>query len=174
MVCHIFFGFPAPKFFQNLVFVKQGFTRYFSFRGVRHVPRLNSTVLEQLQTWINQHCRKKFDTNFKGAKISIGTSLTDSWVPQTEISMACVSIISTFQIEFYIKGYHEYKDIWVPKVSEKLRCRAEPENIVDKYAVCVLLRDKVVGHLKKEKSGRFAYTITIKTIRVLRSSEENL
>ena len=70
--------------------------------------------------------------------------------------MACVSTISTFQIESYIKGYHEYKDMWVPKDSEKLICRTEPENIVEKYAVWVLLHDKVVGHLKKGKSRRFA------------------
>jgi hypothetical protein len=31
--------------------------------------------------------------------------------------------------------------------------------IVDKYAVCVLLHDRVVGHLKRGKSGRFAKTI---------------
>ena len=58
-----------------------------------------------------------------------------------------------FQIKFYIKRYHEYKDMWVPKVSKRLRCRT------DKYVVCVLLLDKVVGYLKKGKSGSFAKTI---------------
>ena len=29
--------------------------------------------------------------------------------------------------------------------------RTEPENVVDKYAVCVLSGEDVVGHLKKGK-----------------------
>ena len=35
--------------------------------------------------------------------------------------------------------------------------RTELENFVDKYAVCTV--DKVVGHLKKGKTGRFAKTV---------------
>ena len=43
---------------------------------------------------------------------------------------------------------------WVPVVNEKLRTRTEPENVMDKCAVCVLSSEDVVEHLKKGKSGR--------------------
>ena len=44
-------------------------------------------------------------------------------------------------------------------MDEVLQAKIEPTNIVDKYAVCVLLNDRVVGHLKRGKSGRFAKTV---------------
>ena len=37
--------------------------------------------------------------------------------------------------------------------------RIEPNNCVDKYAVCVEKDKKVVGHLKKGESGKFAKII---------------
>ena len=49
--------------------------------------------------------------------------------------------LSSFEVECYIKGYHAYKDIWVPEINEKLQARMEPENLVDKNAVCVLKGD---------------------------------
>ena len=52
------------------------------------------------------------------------------------------SVCSTsFEVESYIKGYHAYKDIWVPEINEKLQARMEPENLMDKYAVCILKGD---------------------------------
>ena len=36
-----------------------------------------------------------------------------------------------------IKGHHIYKDILTPKLGEHLEVYCEPENTVDKYAVCV-------------------------------------
>lgn len=64
-----------------------------------------------------------------------------------------------FEIDSHVKGYHAYQNEWVPVVNENLRARTEPENVVDKYAVCVLSGEDVVGHLKKGKSGRFAKTV---------------
>ena len=46
-----------------------------------------------------------------------------------------------------------------PFVGEILRTRVEPENLIDKYAVALLTDYKIVGHLRKEKSGRFTKTI---------------
>ena len=37
-----------------------------------------------------------------------------------------------------------------------LQCRMEPDNAVDKYAVPVMNKDRVVGHWMKGKSGKFA------------------
>jgi len=44
-------------------------------------------------------------------------------------------------------------------VRRKHEPQTEPENAVDKYAVCVLSGEDVVGHLKEGKSGRFAKTV---------------
>ena len=44
-------------------------------------------------------------------------------------------------------------------LGEELEVRIEPDNHVDKFAVCVKKVGKIVGHLKKEASGRFAKTI---------------
>ena len=35
----------------------------------------------------------------------------------------------------------------------------EPDNLMDKFAVCVKINEKIIGHLKKGSSGRFAKTI---------------
>ena len=68
------------------------------------------------------------------------------------------SLIS-FEIESFVKGYHANQYEWPPRVDDVLKAKIELTNIVDKYAVCVLLHDRVVGHLKRGKSGRFAKTI---------------
>ena len=65
----------------------------------------------------------------------------------------------TFEIESFVKGYHAYQYEWTPKVDEVLETKMKPTNIVDKYAVCVLYRNRVVGHFKWGKTGRFAKTI---------------
>ena len=44
-------------------------------------------------------------------------------------------------------------------MGEKLNVLMEPDNRVDKFAVCVQKDQTVVGHLKKGDSGKFAKTI---------------
>ena len=60
------------------------------------------------------------------------------------------------KLETLIKGHHVYRDIWTPKLGEELKVRIEPDNHVDKFAVCVKKEGKIVGHLKKGASGKFA------------------
>ena len=57
------------------------------------------------------------------------------------------------QINTYVKSHHVYKDIWTPEIGESLDAQIEPNKPVDKYAVCIR---KVVGHLKKGATSRFA------------------
>ena len=52
-----------------------------------------------------------------------------------------------------------YKDIWTPKGGEQFEYLMEPDNRMDKFAVCVKINEKIVRHLKKDTSGRFAKTI---------------
>ena len=62
--------------------------------------------------------------------------------------------------ETQIKRHHVYKDIWAPELGEHLEVQCEPENPVDKYAVCLKTSNGIiVGHLEKGKPGCFAKTI---------------
>ena len=65
----------------------------------------------------------------------------------------------SLELETYIKGHHVYKEVWTQEVGEKLNVLMEPDNRVDKFAVCVEKNQTVVGHLKKGDSGKFAKTI---------------
>ena len=70
-----------------------------------------------------------------------------------------VILNKSLELEKYIKGHHVYKEVWTPEVGEKLNVLMEPDNRVDKFAVCVEKDQTVVGHLKKGDSGKFAKTI---------------
>ena len=63
-------------------------------------------------------------------------------------------------MESHVKGYHFYKNTWEPAIGERFKAQREPENKYDKFAVAVESSGKVVGHLSKGKSGRFAKTIS--------------
>ena len=45
-----------------------------------------------------------------------------------------------FSIESVIRGYHEYKDVWVAVVGEELLYTREPTNREDRFAVAVTTR----------------------------------
>ena len=55
-----------------------------------------------------------------------------------------------------MKGYHAYKGIWKPFINEELTTAMEPDNVIEKYAVCVKKDNVIVGHLPLGKDGRFA------------------
>ena len=64
------------------------------------------------------------------------------------------------EVESFVMGCHEYKNVWAPVENEKLDIRMEPGNKKDKFAVAVIGgSEAVVGHLMKGKTGRFAKTI---------------
>ena len=63
------------------------------------------------------------------------------------------------EIDTYVKGYHVYKNIWKPTVNEELETEMEPDNVMDKYAVCVEKNNFIVGHLPLSKNGKFAKMI---------------
>ena len=65
-------------------------------------------------------------------------------------------IIKEFVTESVIKGYHVYMNDWTPILGENLSARPEPENETDKYPVAVTTDARVIGHLKKGKTGRYA------------------
>ena len=70
-----------------------------------------------------------------------------------------IVLITTLDLKTFSKEHHVYKDIRTPKQGEELDVLMEPDNLIDKFAVCVKIKEKVVGHLRKGTSGRFAKTI---------------
>ena len=70
-----------------------------------------------------------------------------------------IVVTTNFEIDSFVKGYHEYKNIWTPKIGELLSTEREPGNLVDKYAVCVKKNNEIVGHLQLGKDGKFAKTM---------------
>ena len=68
-------------------------------------------------------------------------------------------IIKEFETESVIKGYHAYMNDWTPILGENLSKRPEPENKIYKYAVAVTKDARVIGYLKKGKTGRYAKTV---------------
>ena len=69
-----------------------------------------------------------------------------------------VILNTSFELEIYFKDHHIYKEVWTPEVGEKLNVLLEPDNRVDKFAVCVEKDQTVVGHLGKGDPGKFAKT----------------
>lgn len=63
------------------------------------------------------------------------------------------SLVLNFAFPCGLRGFHVYKDLWVPKLNEKLETIHEENNPHDRYAVAAIrktvsrLRPVVVGHL---------------------------
>ena len=61
-----------------------------------------------------------------------------------------VIVTRNFEMISYVNGYHVYKTLCNPLIGEFLSFEREPDNPVDKYAVCVK---------KENKWGIFAWKI---------------
>ena len=59
----------------------------------------------------------------------------------------------SMSVEAVVRGYHEYKGIWVAVVCEELSCRREPTNREDRFAVAVVKDSNVVGHVPRKISS---------------------
>ena len=59
------------------------------------------------------------------------------------------------QIGSFVKGYHEYMDIWNPVLGEELPLWREPENAVnDKAAAVTVLQDsQIIEHVAQQFSS---------------------
>ena len=63
-----------------------------------------------------------------------------------------IVLITTLDLETFFKGHHVYKDVWTPKQGEQLDALMEPDNRMDKFAVCVKINEKI-------KSGRYIWKV---------------
>ena len=70
-----------------------------------------------------------------------------------------VMVARNFEMMSYVKGYHLYKTLWNRLIGEFLSCEREPDNPIDKSAVCVKKENKILGHLPLGKSGKFAKSL---------------
>ena len=61
-----------------------------------------------------------------------------------------VTVTRNFEMVSYVKGYHVYKTLWSSLIGEFLSCEREPDNPMDKYAICVKKENKIVGHFPLE------------------------
>ena len=48
-----------------------------------------------------------------------------------------IVVTTNFDVDSFVKGYQEYKSIWMQNVGEVLSTEREPGNLVDKYSFCV-------------------------------------
>ena len=58
-----------------------------------------------------------------------------------------------------LKGYHALKGLWKAFINEELTTAMEPDNVVDKYTLCLKKNNVIVGHLPHSKNGRFTKMI---------------
>ena len=59
-----------------------------------------------------------------------------------------------FSIDYAVRGFHVYKDIWNPEIDEVLLCEHEFGNLHGPYAVSVVREDDVmVGHVPRTISA---------------------
>lgn len=55
--------------------------------------------------------------------------------------------LTVAEFNSFVRGYHAYKDIWVPVHGEVLILKREPHNVKDKSAVAIYKEGDVVGHV---------------------------
>lgn len=55
--------------------------------------------------------------------------------------------LTVAEFNSFIRGYHAYKDIWIPVQGEVLILKCEPNNMKDKSAVAIYKEGDVVGHV---------------------------
>ena len=67
-----------------------------------------------------------------------------------------IVVTTNFDVDSFVKGYHEYKNIWTSKIGEILSTESEPGNLVDKYVVCVKKENEIIGYIPLGKDGKFA------------------
>ena len=62
-------------------------------------------------------------------------------------------VTSTLELEYVVRGYHEYMRYWTPEIGEILSTQIEATNPHDLYAVAVVSGELgVVGHVPRKIS----------------------
>lgn len=72
-----------------------------------------------------------------------------------EVKMANV----TLRAESVVRGYHVYKEDWIPNLGDRFGVKIEEANIHDRYAVAIVVDDRITGHMPREFSKAVYYFI---------------
>ena len=67
-------------------------------------------------------------------------------------------IIKESESEPVIKGYHAYMNDWTSILGENSSTCPEPKDEIDKYVVLVTKYTRVIGHLKRLRTGWYTKT----------------
>ena len=63
--------------------------------------------------------------------------------------------LAVTEMTSFIRGYHEYKEIWQPVIGESLILKTVPTNVKDRLAVSVQKDGQVVGHVPRNIAPLF-------------------
>ena len=71
----------------------------------------------------------------------------------------------TLRVESVVRGYHVYKEDWSPNIGDRFGVEVEETNIHDRYAVAVVVNDRITGHPLTQvstsvKSHHVEFTLT--------------
>ena len=64
------------------------------------------------------------------------------------------------QVQYAVRGYHVYQNIWTATIGEVLSCEKEPRNAADPYTVATVSAGVIVGHVSQEFSCVFLTFLT--------------
>ena len=76
-----------------------------------------------------------------------------------------IILLKYFEMDSTVMGFHEYQNKWTLLIGEFLETQMELTNETDKYAVAVLKNENVVGHLPKEKTGKYVKSYLLFKVR---------
>ena len=63
--------------------------------------------------------------------------------------MANTSDEVVFLHESVVRGHHVYKRVWSPAIGEVLQLLQEEDNALDRFAVCVVKGELIIGHVPR-------------------------
>ena len=72
----------------------------------------------------------------------IGENLINT---EDSVPIVIIVIATDTTVNSFVKGYHAYKDLWKTFANKELTTVMEPNNVVDKHAVCVKKNNVIVG-----------------------------
>ena len=55
--------------------------------------------------------------------------------------------LDVVEMNSFIRGYHDYMDVWTATPGDMLILKREPDNTKDSHAVAVLRDEQIVGHI---------------------------
>ena len=89
--------------------------------------------------------RKFFKTSFYCLKIFVHFIRKEQGLTEEFGKDCCIR-------GYHVYGYHVYKKRWREAIGKELECDREPENLCDRYAVCVKRSVVIIGHLPRKLS----------------------